>query len=299
MTFVLCVVRPKTIWTVADRRLSFVGLPPKDDAEKVMRLKTLDAVALLSYAGLGSTGLGNQPSQWMSNVLRGRCGTLDALLDVLTTAALREIPPHLRHLPVPAHHIVIGAIVNRQPTAMTIELQIDAKSKELHNVCLKWWVSGNPHRPISTMLAGSGGATAQRTYAKWARPLFRRIRAFERGLIPGEAVARDFARINLDVARATKDGSVGERCTVAWTPTPELLPILGGGHARFSGVERDMPLYPLISISNGLDEAAFGKAVIPNVFAAMMKLAQTGTLDTSMMRPSLDHLPSEPDERLR
>lgn len=105
MTFVLSVLRRKSIWVVTDRRISFVGYPPKDDADKVIRLQTFDAISLMAYCGLGLTVLRTEPSQWMINVLRGRVGTLDGLVDVMTSAAKKKIEPHLRALPVPTHKL--------------------------------------------------------------------------------------------------------------------------------------------------------------------------------------------------
>ena len=77
MTFILAVRGPKSIWLLADRRLSYEGRLPKDDACKVMFLETTDGVAILGYAGLGATARGTEPSDWMSAVLRGRNFPLD------------------------------------------------------------------------------------------------------------------------------------------------------------------------------------------------------------------------------
>ena len=70
MTLVLTVNGPETIWLLADRRLSYEGRSPKDDARKVMFLETTDGVAILGYAGLGATARGTEPADWMSAVLR-------------------------------------------------------------------------------------------------------------------------------------------------------------------------------------------------------------------------------------
>ena len=86
MTFIATVNGPKTIWIVADRRLSYKGKPPKDDARKVMFLESPDGVALVGYAGLGSTAMGTEPADWMSAVLRGRNFPLEKSLHVLARA---------------------------------------------------------------------------------------------------------------------------------------------------------------------------------------------------------------------
>jgi hypothetical protein len=56
MTHVFSVQSRDTLWVVADRRLSCKGLPPKDDAVKVVSLETGDGVGVLAYAGLGAEG---------------------------------------------------------------------------------------------------------------------------------------------------------------------------------------------------------------------------------------------------
>jgi len=47
VTLILTVNGPETIWLLADRRVSYVGRPPKDDARKVMFLETNDGVAIV------------------------------------------------------------------------------------------------------------------------------------------------------------------------------------------------------------------------------------------------------------
>ena len=63
MTLVATINTPESIWLLADRRLTYKGRPPKDDAHKVMVLEATDGVALLGYAGLGATALGNEHKQ--------------------------------------------------------------------------------------------------------------------------------------------------------------------------------------------------------------------------------------------
>jgi hypothetical protein len=72
MTLVLSVTGPESIWTVADRRLTYHDREPRQDARKIMFLETTNGLAILAYAGLGETGQGTEPADWMSAVLRGR-----------------------------------------------------------------------------------------------------------------------------------------------------------------------------------------------------------------------------------
>ena len=95
VTLVLALHGREALWVVTDRRLSYgTGRPPKDDAVKVMGLETTDGVALLAYAGLGMTPRGMQPSDWMSNVLRGRRAmTLDSRSAYLPRSRLENSLP--------------------------------------------------------------------------------------------------------------------------------------------------------------------------------------------------------------
>ena len=105
MTFVITLRARETFWVLADRRLSYKNGPPKDDAVKLLDLQTVDAVAVLAYAGLGATLQGTQPSAWMSNVLRGRGGlTLEQSLAILANAATKQLPAWLQT--ISSDHII-------------------------------------------------------------------------------------------------------------------------------------------------------------------------------------------------
>jgi hypothetical protein len=86
VTLIVTVNGPESNWLLADRRLSYWGRPPKDDARKIMFLETTDGVAILGYAGLGATVLGTEPADWMSAVLHGRNLPLEQSLGVITDA---------------------------------------------------------------------------------------------------------------------------------------------------------------------------------------------------------------------
>src|SRR5215469_9746122 len=98
MTFVLAVNGRDSIWLLADRRLSFERGPPQHDARKIMCIHTLDGTAMLGYAGMGMTAGGNEPSDWMSRVLRGWKLSLEQTLGVLAAGMSRRLPSHLRTL---------------------------------------------------------------------------------------------------------------------------------------------------------------------------------------------------------
>ena len=113
MTLVVAVNSPDTMWLMADRRLTYAGRAPRDDARKITLLDTEDGCAILGYAGLGATSAGTEPSDWMARVLRGRNFTLEQSLATLADAAKRELGRHLSKMTgSPEHHIVACASVN-------------------------------------------------------------------------------------------------------------------------------------------------------------------------------------------
>ncbi len=87
-----------SIWLAADRRLSSFGKAPIDSAVKCTIIEVSDGIALLGYAGLGATAQGSQPSQWVSNVLRGRHHPLEQMLQVVSEAMKREFLPHMESI---------------------------------------------------------------------------------------------------------------------------------------------------------------------------------------------------------
>ena len=95
MTLVVSVRGRESIWVLADRRLSYKGRAPKEDARKLTHLDARDGSAILAYAGLGATRLGTEPADWMSAVLRGRNLPLEQSLGVLAEAIKRRLPQHL------------------------------------------------------------------------------------------------------------------------------------------------------------------------------------------------------------
>src|ERR1700759_5219408 len=99
MTLIVGIAAKKSIWLVADRRLSRSGIPDRDDAMKILALETIDARALIGYAGLGATAQKTQPSDWMARALRGQNVKLEAALQILANAIDSRLPKHLKGLP--------------------------------------------------------------------------------------------------------------------------------------------------------------------------------------------------------
>jgi hypothetical protein len=99
VTLVLAALGRETIWLLTDRRLSVGERPLKDDARKTTVVTAKDGIAMIGYAGLGQTGGGTEPADWICSVLRNRKQTVEGALGVVSAAMQRQFPPHLKDLP--------------------------------------------------------------------------------------------------------------------------------------------------------------------------------------------------------
>jgi hypothetical protein len=117
VTLVATINGPETIWVLADRRLSSGSRVVREDARKVMFLEATDGVAILGYCGLGATGQGNEPSNWMSAVLRGRNLPLEQSLGVIADAMKEQFPRHMVRMlghGGPQHNVIVPAFLGEQ-----------------------------------------------------------------------------------------------------------------------------------------------------------------------------------------
>ena len=302
MTLVVAVTGPESIWLVADRRLSYEGHPPKDDARKVMFLDTTDGVAILSYAGLGATALGTEPADCMSAVLRGRNLLLEQSLRVLAEATRHQLPQHLIRMPGdtgPAHHVIVPALLGEEPRLYTIDLVFTHDRKD-YNFRYTRHVVDKPStaKPRTPWLGvGGSGALHLAKDKKWMRSLLRVVRANDRGRVPQRAVADHLANLNHDVHLRVTDESVGPRCIVAWRHRTG-----GGGHQFYTGSTPDASSPSLPTISNGMDLRAFVDVVgPPSMKSLMARLAGESARepDVGEINAALARLPDKPDEDLR
>lgn len=90
-----------------------------------MLLATNDGQALLGYSGLGETGAGVEPSEWMAAVLRGRDIPIEEALVALRDAVLAQLPKHLERLgerKVRRHEIIAPAFINGSAHLLSVEL---------------------------------------------------------------------------------------------------------------------------------------------------------------------------------
>jgi hypothetical protein len=222
VTLILTVNGPETIWLLADRRVSYVDRPPKDDARKVMFLETNDGVAIPGYTGLGDTGV-TEPSDWMSAVLRGRNVPLEQSIAILAEAGKAQLPPHLSPR-IPQHHVLIPAFLNDKVKLYTIGIAGSPAPQ------FRWGhLEVDNSRTPRLGLAGSGAFyLTRRNKETWKLILLNVVKAYERGRLSELAVADHLAKLNNKVHLADK--KVGPHCLVAWQHRKGGVRNGGGGH---------------------------------------------------------------------
>jgi hypothetical protein len=300
MTLVVAVTGEQSIWLLTDRRITFHTPPPKDDARKLLFLETTDGLALLGYAGLGSTALGTEPGDWMARVLRGRNLPLEQSLAALADAVRLNFPQHLDALPVhgpPAHHIIIPAFLNREPRLYSIDL-VRPRDRRDYSFRFTRHVTGRQRStgPITPRIAigGSGAAHLLRD-RRWVRELLRAVTAHDAGRISPQKVASALAHVNHQVAKEVT--TVGQRCIVAWRFQKG-----GGGQEFFTREEREVSssFVWLPTIAQGQDVTALVQVVMPftiPILAASLR-GETKEMDTEAINAELAKLPLAPDDRL-
>lgn len=296
MTLVLSLHTNDAIWLLTDRRLSDGRGPIRDDACKTMVLETTDGVALLGYAGLGATSQGTQPSDWMSNVLRGRSGTIENALGVLADSVRDKLPEHLRRFPrqfAPTHAIVVPAFVENELRLYTIGLNLDASGIPVVNFRkLNHEIKPNVVKPHMACTAGSGARIVFQQ--KHTLASIRRLaEAHDKGRISAVAVADELAKLNLFVHQKLTDTTVGPRCIVTWRYRQGGVHQGGGGHQFYSKSVRDSSSSAIPTIANGMDVRALIDAIMPQI-----KIGKLGDIDENAMNAAPSRLPSTPDDRL-
>jgi hypothetical protein len=303
MTLILTINGPETIWMLADRRLSVKGRPVKDDARKMMFLETTDGVAILGYAGLGATSLGNEPADWMSAVLRTRNLPLEQCLGTIADAMKREFPRHMARIPgTPAHNVIVPAFVGEELKLYTIDLAFapDRRSYQFRYTrhVVGDVVSARSRTP-RLALSGSGAAYLVRENKRWLRGLLRVVRAHDRGQMPPVTVGDHLANLNSETHQ--HDNSVGPRCVVAWRHRKGGAHRGGGGHQFYTGTTRDASSPSLPTIGTGIDIRALASAMVP-IFTKMFDATRSGQppkMSEDEINTALARLPDKPDEKLR
>ncbi|MBN9546202.1 MAG: hypothetical protein J0I19_12065 [Alphaproteobacteria bacterium] len=306
MTLLISFITPDRIWLCADRRLtSSRGMILSDDAVKLFCLETMDGIALLGYAGLGATANGTQPSEWMSNVLRGRGFNLYPSLQCLANAMYQQLPPHLAALSPNndnGHVVLTPAFLNGAPKIFAIERAIAAdRSVTSYQIieAARSVISGDI--PPTFGFAGSGAGVATRLNG-WKRSVQKLAERVQKGLLSPEVVADALAAVNFKVSKSVN--SVGPNCIVVWREKSR-----GGAHASYRGeLKEHSNNYPSIpTIAAGRDVNAIGRHFMSRFLGPDGNLLPNSVIEKLMASPidveeenaKLAKLPSDPDETLK
>jgi hypothetical protein len=303
MTLVLTVTGGESIWLLADRRLSYAGRAPKDDARKVMVLDTTDGTAILGYAGLGATALGTQPADWMSAVLRGQNLPLEQALGVLADAMQRQLPKHLLKLSknsLAAHAIYITAFLGNEPRLYTIELVFSPDRKSSQFGFTRWKTqSSDDIDPRTPRLAvGGTGGIFLLNNQQWIRGLLDLVKAYDHRKVSANVIADHLANLNYQVHLGVRDKSVGPSCIIAWKHRKEGVFKGGGGHLTYTGTSRDQNTPSIPTIAGGFDV----HAIVNEMMAIHLRTdfeKGLSELDKEEMKKRVESLPDQPDENLR
>ncbi|WP_372526832.1 hypothetical protein [Piscinibacter sp.] len=296
MTLIVTIASRKSIWLLADRRLSYADGTWRDDAIKLTRISTPDGTGLIGYAGLGETIKGQQPSDWIVRVLRGRNFPFEKSIEQLAAATREHFKPHLSRLRwagMPQHNFLIAAFVNGGARTYTIDLHGKPDHSgywfRVARHVRKYDDVGNLRNPLF-YVGGSGSAFLIGPGRNgWSRHLRRLIRALEQGRIKPESVAVNLARLNLGVHRQT--ATVGKQCIVAW-----VLADGTAAHMLYDGdVAQGAPFLP--TISRGTDLTAFLKLLKAHTFTPEGHLREDGD-GAQRAAEEFNQLPDTPDENL-
>ncbi|MEM9625529.1 MAG: hypothetical protein AAGA21_04795 [Pseudomonadota bacterium] len=301
MTLVLAISGPWSMWMLTDRRLSAPGKIKSDNACKVMTLDSLANCAILGYAGLGMTGRGTQPSDWMSRVLRGRKLTVEQSLIVLGQAAAREFPRHLDRIQderLRNHQIIATALIDGESRLYSLDAKYSS-SRGGYHFQLSRCDETNPPRVRQIIVAGSGKDSFDPDEAE-INELLSKIGACERNKVRPEIVSEHLANINNRVHHS--DETVGPNCIVIWRFKRGGIRNGGGGIESYNGLKRRGQAWPP-KIVNGFDTKAIEERLMPifeeKVAKPMGEGKEIQGMNKDEMNAAIADLPTGPDERLR
>jgi len=265
---------------------------------------------MLGYAGLGATAFGTQPSQWVSNVLRGRHHPLEQMLNVVASAMKREFIPHMqgvRDTRLRRHSFIIPAFLNDRPRIYTIDM---VHTDEGYRFRYTRHIIGGALTPLQVTvpicLAGSGAA-ALPPIDRRKRPLLSLMKAYNRKKVSEHTLAKYLAQIAYSSHLATQDGTVGPDSLVVWRNSKRSWHKGGGAHAFFSHGDRSNGA-SIPSISNGMDMSALANILMEELaphFEEVSVAWDRGEEPPEFggrekrINQRLSKLPSTPDEKLR
>lgn len=297
MTLIMSISTPKTIWILADRRLSYPGGAKIDNARKITEIQTQHDVALIGYSGLGKTVNGTEPSDWVSNVLRGTGFPIEHSLQLVADAMQREFPRHLTNMGTSTpsdQHFLVPAFVDKEPRIYTIVGRVNQDNKTLNYQFVRHKTAHGATPRFA--FTGSGAHTLAKFNGWKSANLRKLVKAYNVGRVTEATVADAMAEVNNYAHVNTADGSVGPSCIVLWRHSQG-----GGAHQFYENCKRIPDDTMLAGVANGIDVPALLKTILPEFLERSNIFHQTGIfppLDEEKLRSLTSKLPDTPDEFL-
>lgn len=295
---------------MADRRLTVANKVLRDDATKICCLDTLDGKAIIGYAGLGATARGMEPSEWVSNSLRGLHVTIEQALEVLVNAAGKALPAHLTRIPEHFQHVMLVPAFTKSAQLYSIAYQQTGKEISIGLNRLIKTSSGTSFTPRASAV-GSGSRLLSKN-PNWHHKVCGLVRAFNNKKISGNVVAEELNAICQSVhleLTGRGDNSVGNRSIVVWRD----LHAGGGEHVSYTGTVQDQYSSTIPTIVNGMDISTLANQMLPHFLKIALQMEahrKEGHGELDQQHPAMEAftqkadeiakgLPFEPDERLR
>jgi len=201
MTFAVVLASRTAIWACADRQLTDKQNPRRSSKSgvKIVAIETPDAVALLTYAGVGSVR-DTQVSQWVYRTLRGLNNIpLERSLEHIADAGRRRLVQYAKRESID-HFFTAAAIRDGKHYVYDIDLR--------KNPPLIIRRIPKTRNQVKIGMSGSGGLYVYRYEFSRLKWLARLIRQYEREKVSAEFVARQLASLNVSIsARARADGN--------------------------------------------------------------------------------------------
>ncbi len=310
VTLVISIQTNRSLWLMADRRLTVANKVLRDDATKICCLDTLDGKAIIGYAGLGATARGMEPSEWVSNSLRGLRVTIEQALEVLANAAGKALPAHLVGVSEQFQHVMLVPAFTKSAHLYSIEYQ--QKGKEISTGFRRLVkTSRGTSFPPRASAVGSGSELLSRN-PNWHHKVCGLVRAFNNKKISGNVVAEELnamcQSVHLELT-GQGDNSVGNRSIIVWRD----LQTGGGNHISYTGNIQDQHSAPIPTIVNGMDISTLANQMLPHFLKIALQMEahrKEGHGEMDQQHPAMEAftqkadeiakgLPFEPDERLR
>lgn len=301
MTLVLTVNGIESVWMLTDRRLSSVHrsgkiLAREEGGCKLFILDATDAHALIGYAGLGRTPGGMQPSDWMSNLFRGRRLTIEQALSVLCKATKEQFARIFAADVNPGSHVfLVTCWQGEVPRLFGVFATKGSVEKRRLRSVRSDGTEGTPR----VVTGGSGSHVIERMRG-WKRELIRLVNAYDRSRVSPTIVADYLARLCVEVS--SRDESVGPNCVIAVRNRPNHAQKWGNTHWCYANGIQDSANCRVPFIMQGLDLRAVADVIMPSFEAAadpFFNGGEMGEIDDVEVNRRLSEMPRLPDDRLR